>query len=605
MTFNYVPAGAYPSYTSSLLLFWRELPTSQIDFKTPPKGEWHAKEGYALIKAGDRELLICTKPQVWRPNLVDCSWDGVINTDMYQHGGLGERYLKFALISAHNGLRQKLDNRNFLTSKKMQILGDSGGAQLKFGVSPYVDPQEVINWHNNVVDYGIGLDIVPRPCDVNHPNVMKACADVQRKHNELFLKEKNEKLKLVNIMHGHTLENQLEWYKRSKIDGMSGWAVGADNPNSTLSFIRLVMIPMMRTIKAQQAGKPLPTDSDIFHVLGVGGRTYIPALTWLGKYVPCVTADSTGWLYSVRTKTMEILTATGALKAMAAGASSVSDFYYDPIPCSCEVCSIVKYMSVFNMDTSLRTGGLLAAHNWISVAKYARRWNYLAEKHDFQDYFELLNNSFSLSKNEGPKNDNTPTLMLRYIETVINRGFEAAEVEFVKHLTSHDQQNSTFLVEDGEDLFNSGVLDEQAEVSDRIISDSDQAELHYQDIVNLPPKSYYAYKGVDDDLESISTYAFPYYLNEKEIKSRKLETEDRILGLNNLGLRPKFTYPAYELVVKGRSIVKQMRKRGHVIPGSGPWLDSINDFEVPPIEDDLGEFVVPPTIGEFDESLDL
>jgi hypothetical protein len=603
VTLHYVPAGAYPNYTSSSLIYWRKLPVNEHDFSKPAEGFWMEKESAFRVRAADRELLICTRPDRWRPCLHDYSWEGCFNTSLYQKGGLGERYIKHALFSAHNCFKTQLWTRNFLTSDHVKIMADSGGAQVKARVTPYIDPKEVIKWSNHVADYVMSVDLCPSAPDVMFNDVVKACAKIQKQNNEVFKKYKKDSLKLINVIHGHTLEQQMDFWKRVRDPEFVGWAAGPDNWNSPLSWIQALMIPMIPTINALKHGEQLPKESEIFHLFGCTGRSTVPMLAWVGKFVPTLTVDSTSWLYAARTKTMEVQTPSGALRAFSSGASGGRLTKYQPIACSCEICSIVRYSAIYDMDERLRMTGLLGFHNLISMANYITTWNRAAETMTKTEYCDNIDRY--LRKSKALEN----RTVIDYVETVVEEGVEKAS----KYKTYRDLLNRGIYGEqDTMEEISWGdtdhLYDNQEETLKRLSEESEKTESYYKDLIKLKPETYYKYQGHGKDFESVSVYSFPYYLKPKEIEDLKLSTFDRIKAFNYLALSPEDAGAwEYKSVARGRRRIQARIKRRKLIP---PGLQDIPDWLTPAIQADrktgvLNDDVIDVTDDEIENLMEM
>lgn len=622
MGFHFVPSGAYPSYTAGMYLFWRRLPPSQIDYSKEPYSPtgWMEKEKACKIWAGDREFLLCSDPK-WIPHVCDNSWDGCFDTNeiyngdwdkvsaadpfqqewkgfhnssMYQANGMGEHCgLKYTMIAAHNGMKMGIKDRDFLQTDRIKLIADSGGAQIKLSVIGYVDPHEVIDWMNKVADYGVTLDICPRPVDCIYDDIVDGCADIQLRHNKMLLEKRRPDLKLINVIHGHTFRQQLAWWEKTRVPGFIGWAAGADSFFSVLSWLRSFMIPIAPTLEAIRKGRPLPEDSELFHLFGVSGRSAVPGLAWLSHYVPELTIDSTAWLMSVKTRTMEVLTPQGNLRTVAVGGASNGLGIYSPLPCNCPICSIIGYGFVYHLPAKLRIQGLLATHNWLTYARYVNLWGDLAKNSTYKEFIKNLDARLGKPSKSAKKQEKVSSVFARYIECVAQNGLKAGEHEFAHYLTN--EEGKTTLEEGAISDFEPIDFDTSKEAKEQTLKtmEAKKDKEYYKKVAAMKPSSYYHFDTKGDVAESASVFVFPYYFTHDEIKTKNYPTYDRIVAMNYANIAPiikddpKFLKrcPDFLKLVKTRRFVYNKatayQKAGGEVPivGFGPWLKEVTDAE--------------------------
>jgi hypothetical protein len=417
-----MPSGALPNGCTKTLVYVRYNRTGVN--KIEVMHDMTHPTGWAWIKLPDRELCIGLQSTNGRPvrnTPDDACWDYCLDTDTYKKDGLGEKYLSYAMISAHNGLcagkalSQVLETRSFITSEKLRICADSGGAQLKLGSAKYIDPVPVIDWYNKVADVGTMLDVPPRPCDHGDMAALRGCMVAQNKNAKVFAERKRPNLRLLNCLHGYDMEGQMEFAKTvNNPDLFEGWAVGSDNQTSDLSNLRGVIIAAQKF-----TGKH-------FHVFAIGGKQRIPPLAWLGRYVPLMTSDATVHLTGIQYHHYHWLDLNGILGKEAVGdVSTCMRNGNVPLPCSCEVCNVVKYWEVFQLPTQTGTGGLLTWHNMAAFATYANIWNkHAQDAKSIEEFIQLIYKTF---------NQNTANYIetkTRYIEAAFTEGLEEAETKF-------------------------------------------------------------------------------------------------------------------------------------------------------------------------------
>ena len=94
------------------------------------------------------------------------------------------------------------------------IFCDSGGFQIAMGRATIINPIDLVKFYNDNVDLGMVLDIP----DYNDGNpfpdeMVSELALIQKRNNEYMLKYKNDKVELINIIHGSTVKQKIDYLK--------------------------------------------------------------------------------------------------------------------------------------------------------------------------------------------------------------------------------------------------------------------------------------------------------------------------------------------------------------------------------------------------------
>ena len=407
MALEYMPSAMWPRAISCLRIYYRYVTTGLIrgfDAKLPktrPDGE--EDKNVILLTFPDRELLL-----VWRPiDYPDSSvWDGYIDLSPYEDGTAGRKIVDSVLLSAHNATDKNtrkemavtrpgsnIYDRSTYNHSGLEIIGDSGGAQLTSGKTHWVDPHEVIQWYNRGVDVGMALDIPPREVDQIHRKVIKAAALAQKKSNKIYQSERAPELKLLNVLHGFDLE-QTRMFMDIVGDGYDwdGWAIGSCSWMQ-LSVVRNCLVAIKEgNWPTQKVERRIPkpvtcpmrakkkdgnfgyrcdctgeckaigrimsgeTQSDVvgdlkrqfkhevtpirpykyMHLFAVSGENRIPAIAWLSRYVDRFTVDSTLWMQGIRYNRYLSLAPNGAMTTYPMGRERTKPVYKEsqrmPIP---------------------------------------------------------------------------------------------------------------------------------------------------------------------------------------------------------------------------------------------------------------------------------
>jgi len=190
------------------------------------------------------------------------------------------------------------------------MLGDSGGFQILKCQWPadWKDPncpramkkrQQVLNWMDTYMDYGMCLDIPSQSLTTYHikdPKTGKSAHGIStieeaitatHINNEYFIKNRNGNCKFLNVLQGRTHDQSNAWYAEMKKycdpniypdNHFNGWAFGGQNKID----VELMLIRMVDVIHdgLLQEGK-----HDLIHCLGTSILEYAVLFTDIQKAI--------------------------------------------------------------------------------------------------------------------------------------------------------------------------------------------------------------------------------------------------------------------------------------------------------------------------------
>ena len=287
--------------------------------------------------------------------------------------------IPYSLISAENALTQKI--KSIDKDPKHKIFGDSGGAQLRFSSSCYVNPYEVIEVFNNLVDMGVSLDMGPRSTDSKYgklKNVINATSEAQIRNNKIFAENAREDLHLLNVIQGFGLQTKLDWADRVYNPRFTGWAMGVPEHALAVKMLSIMHIA-------------LNVPGDHYHLFGVGGAKSIISLSWAGRYVNNLTSDSTKhiMLGGYRSYVSSGMNGKFSIVDLGKVRTNLPNNRMAMLPCNCAACSLLRYSKIFNLSGPM-LGPLLMYHNAVAISNNANFWANLArtvkDKHEYLYY---------------------------------------------------------------------------------------------------------------------------------------------------------------------------------------------------------------------------
>lgn len=396
----------------------------------------------------------------YRP--LDGTYDFFVDTSIYSDSETADT-VRYSLISAHNGIQMGLDNRDFIRNDIHKVIGDSGGAQLKFGVTPYVDPYEVIEWYNKVPDIGMALDVAPRPCDNTVEGwknpIMRACAEVQKQNNRIMEAHKGDRVKLLNVIHGFDYEQQTAWADTVMNDAFDGWAVGAESKNMFSNFLMMA-----------NAIRELPGTH--YHMFGVASPLRVPVMAWMGKYVPDFTSDSTKYMLGIHGRSFFNMDMYGKLYDVELGNRAKFPRAWGEIPCQCTLCKAVKYWQFYGIDDTI-FGHLLSHHNAYAFGKYSRFWSDIAERVSLEEYIAYFRNAMFSGSSVKNKSLAGVELQLRGVDMCIVEGRDEAIRIYGSGNLGYDNRSSKL----GLSLFSNKHLTQTSETTAEDVEDETLIDL--------------------------------------------------------------------------------------------------------------------------------
>lgn len=211
-----------------------------------------------------------------------------------------------------------------------ETIADSGGFQLRTGVSDFVGPEDTIKAQNNSSSIGISLD-VPFPIFATEDVTLLArAAKVQRLNNKISDPLKRPSLSRMNVFHGpnlYLIDKYREVVEDENYDRVS---IGGVRRLGTVPLVLRLMNVILKGKKYKH-----------YHALGVSGTERWVALCYLAHkgLAPLITSDSSTYIQCA--KNLQYYDNTKLHYSLDIRQSSKLVSRYSRLPCSCPVCSIV------------------------------------------------------------------------------------------------------------------------------------------------------------------------------------------------------------------------------------------------------------------------
>lgn len=386
--FNWIPAAMNPdTFRWNVYVKYKKRSHQQFEFKYS-----NPHKSLCILDMPDKILYLQTRgashtcDEKFDKKMDAYDYDEVISFDPFKKDGFVNRRLDWVLTSAH--LTENTAEEMFSRKAGLKMLMDSGGAQIKFGKATYVDPHHVIECYNKYADIGMALDIAPRPSvDVRDLETINILANVQKKNNEMFIREMRDDLEILNVAHGISSRDIRAWADTVARSEMPGWAIGLDmTTHAPASVFRTA------GILYHEFGLK---DSQRLHMFGMSGLTWIPAMAWMGKYVENLTSDSSSWLEGSRRRMFVTIGRQHVSKTTFGDCLGDMLPITAPIPCSCEVCALLRWLHPYSDRAAQKNYFFLNFHNLIAYQEVATMWNTIASNsNNLAEYTEHLRAHF-------------------------------------------------------------------------------------------------------------------------------------------------------------------------------------------------------------------
>src|SRR5882672_10224435 len=182
--------------------FLETFETLGVKFQKNPKSKWLTKEvkdGIHIFHYPDRTIYRM-KPGANHACIPEDMLDSYLdysvlsNPEVYKN--MGYRY---AMISPpHMGYKKAAIKNPYI-----RLFADSGGFQIRQGVTDFVDPDVLVDFYNASTDVGIGLD-VPMPAAL-YPKYLERMSHVTSRNNKYIKDRLTSGVSLYDLNHGSTL----------------------------------------------------------------------------------------------------------------------------------------------------------------------------------------------------------------------------------------------------------------------------------------------------------------------------------------------------------------------------------------------------------------
>lgn len=254
------------------------------------------------------------------------------------------------LVSAGNQFNRK----DFLLEQGIDInntmiLGDSGGYQLVTGkLQQNMETTDtILNWLENNTTYAMNLDFPPQ-------DKFQERLEISYQNYKYFSDHKQNKTKLMNVLHGPTLDRLNIWYDKVKeFDFPGGWGMGSIRGGNIFYFLLNFFFLFEKGEIEKHSGK-----NALIHFLGFSRIKDMPILLYLQhklnkmNLVVTITFDSSYPFITATYGNYYISMSETGYKQMKIPLKIIENKEYvnleENMPCNCPVCKNLTLKDVLN-----------------------------------------------------------------------------------------------------------------------------------------------------------------------------------------------------------------------------------------------------------------
>lgn len=397
---------------------------------------------YVHMITPDRELYIQSN------TLRECDNPLVRNFDEYVDLNImGKRYPDNFIGQYMINFVDSGDETQILKRKKNSgstIFCDSGGFQIAMGRCTIINPIDLVKFYNENVNLGMVLDIPDYNGDKHFPDEMiMELAKIQKRNNEYMLKYKADDVELINILHGSKFNQRIEYLKAVHDDRIQRLAIPSVGIPMTLPRLNL-FLEVLRTAKLLGHYKHLHVlgsfNKGVIHVLAKMAHSSLPECQGIEftmdassplqnsvNFTYCKNLSIWDGLQEYAPLPKEKYTQINHIQSMYAG--GLGKFNpYSLLPCSCPVCSKLKYSYVLrNIKGGTLRNMMFLNHNAIEANSYVNMVDFFAETLSNKEYIEHI-------QKLQDSGDNDTILCLKFLNHAEKVGLDQARKDFNAYL---------------------------------------------------------------------------------------------------------------------------------------------------------------------------
>lgn len=406
-----------------------------VKYETNPREKWmtkHTRDGVHMYYYPDRTVYR-SAAGASRSGIFDQPMDTMLDyAPLHNPKFYSDMGYKYAMISPPHMQFRKAPIRN----DNLRLFADSGGFQIRQGVTDFVDPDMLIDFYNDTTDVGIGLDVPMHPLLYN--TLLARMAHVCSRNNKYIKAGLNKGVALYDLNHGMDLKDRkvfldvTEKYDPNDGIALAGTSSKARGEYGVAAHIVNGVVGIAYVL-ARSKGRYKTA-----HILGTTTPFYMFAFHFMTKtgFFPHITSDSSTYAQAAMMNTQ--LTSVPGQSIIYRNTLPKSDVLYSS-PCSCPVCSMVKYSHHLVVNARANMVHSLYHFAYMDSLVSAMTDDFIAGKITMKDLEDVVSPvAFKHAHFKGT---------IHFLQDLVTMSFDKAYKKnqtFIEHLLGKDQDNSLF-----------------------------------------------------------------------------------------------------------------------------------------------------------------
>lgn len=387
---------------------------------------------HVWIRCPDRELVIVSNANhvhAFRP--MQGNFDAAVSlSPFYEPSAVDHDYhyimVNYTEYIGKEGNASRIRRAGYPDGGKLKIISDSGGFQVWREDIDYIDPMKLIEWCNDNVDLAMIFDI---PTSARGTKHFRRLANIQARNTEIMVQNKRKDLELFNVFHGHTKPEVEVFRGITERDDINRLAIGGGYWGTVLGSIS-------RWYGIMSEGRKY----DHYHILGVQNVLQtLPIMRMVAKgAAPLITSDSTTHIQNAVSKNFYFHPhMSEPPKYINFGYRGTAGGYKPSplmtLPCTCQVCSVIKYKDVMAAMSGHPIDTMMIYHNLYATQRYLRSMYEHIQTLTTKELKELVKFQFAAKKTRR-KGVEDMLQAFDFIDCVASEGLEAARNKFKFYL---------------------------------------------------------------------------------------------------------------------------------------------------------------------------
>ena len=423
-TFHYIPSGVFYENHSGIGIYVKYKPkrtSKSITIK-----EYNST--HVWLQCPDRDIVLVYKmhqDHVWIPSdfdeYVHCAPTHLRTSYTQDLPGYMINYHQQEGKGLHKSPRYRRNGLG-IGEREPYIISDSGGFQIISGIADFINPKELALWYNDNVDMGMVLDL---PLNLLDTSYLKRVAKIQKANTDMMLENLSDKVSLLNIYHGLTDEGYRAYANIVKDERIDRLAISSSYLLTTLKAVDRVANIISEHPDYKQ-----------YHILGVSNILQVILFMRMGALgiAEYLTSDSSSWIQNgVAKKYIVNASPSEVFKVIEFGDKENFPNPYSLLPCTCPVCSAIKYSDVLRTLGGTVTPFLVCYHNFWMYNNYFQQMEYYTQTLDTVDLKDLMQWQF---KGKHPTIANESIRGLDYLDSVVELGVKEARKKYRPYLST-------------------------------------------------------------------------------------------------------------------------------------------------------------------------